>query len=306
MALGRALVQGLDLLDDVTKVVDDVAPVVTTKGGTARIARPGNRGRYLTQDEFDIVQPQRIRNARDKLDFEAETVQNIEEAYPGIPKKSLEADKATGYKRAVDRKEDAMAAVSSEESNILTPTPDNQYAFPRDTKRAKEIKAKTFEENEKLGRAVQTLEMHHLFPKGISAAIYNRIRDFIEVGDASLKDLKRIAAKMKEVTGVDTGDLESNILAMRTTPHSTFHAEMRYQPSDTFKGEKLEISKEALTKQLRSVKNMKDLEALLDDFLENDVKPIIDTANIWEDADDLIKSVNPKYTGKARYKPPKK
>ena len=267
------------------------------------LPRPGSRGRYLTQDEFDVVQPQRIRDARDVVDAAQETVQNIEEANPGIPKKVLKADGESGYKAAVRKKEDGMAKVSSEESNILTPTPDNQYAFPRDSPRAKEIKARVFKENEELGRAVEQLEMHHLFPKGISAAIYNRVRDFIEVGDAVPGDLTRVAGKLKKATGIDTGDLESNIEAMRKTPHSTFHNEMRYQPSGTFKGQKLEISKEKLTTELRKVKNLKDLEVLLDTFLEEDIIPLIKNAKIWEKMDDDIMSVSPKYTGKAKYKP---
>lgn len=275
----------------------DVIPTSTT--------RPGSRGKFLTQDQFDIVQPQRIRDARDRVDLASETVQNIEEANQGIPKKILKADKKTGYKSAVRKKEDAMALLSSEESNIISPTPENQYAFPRDTPRAKAIKIKVAEENAKLGRTLEALEMHHLFPKGVSASIYNKVRDFIEVGEASLSDLKRIAEKIKKVTGVDTGDLESNILAMRTTPHSTFHAEMRYQPSETFRGQKLEMSKEALTTELRKIKNMKDLEEVLDKFLKADIKPLIDTAKSWEGIDDVLKSINPRYTGKARYKPPK-
>ena len=90
---------------------------------------------------------------------------------------------------------------------------------------------------------------------------------------------------------------------MRKTPHSTFHNEMRYQPSATFKGQKLEISKEKLTTELRKVKNLKDLEVLLDTFLEKDIIPLIKNAKIWENMDDAIMSVSPKYTGKAKYKP---
>lgn len=279
--------------------------------GSIRIKRPGSRNWYPTQDEFDVIQPERIRAKRDELDFYTERLENITAANPGIKKSVLRADPRTGYKSAERKRTEAMAAVSSEESNIFAPTPDNQYAYPSKEARAKRIKFETKQTNDALGRQMQQLEMHHLFPKGMSAAIYNRIRDFIEAGDASLSDLKRISTRMKEITGVDTGDLESDIKAMRTTPHNRFHTEMRFQPSNTFPGESLEISKEALATQLRKIKNMRDLEELLEEFLVNDIKPLIDTAKIWEDADDVIKSFSPKYTGNAlqaestKYRPKK-
>ena len=269
-------------------------------------ARPGSRGRYLTQDEFDIVQPERIREIRDELDEASEVVQNIEEANPGIPKNILSADGSTGYKKAVAKKEELQAKLSSEESNIATPTPDNAYAFPRDSPGAKQMKAAAAAENIKLGRSIEVLEMHHLIPKGISAAVYNRARYFIEKGEATLEDLHRINAKFKKATGSDTGDLASNIQPTRTTGHKSFHGEMRYQPSLTFKGERLEISKEALTKQLNKVKTYKEFEALLDRFIADDIVPLVNDARNWEKMDDILREINPGvYTGKAKYTPPK-
>ena len=318
MGAYSSLIRSLDdVVETGVKVIDDL-PVsqvskskVTTKNGVAQLNTPSpkripKRSKPNTpQEQFNIEQQPRIDYRRDELDEVSETLQNIEESNIGVPKKELEK-KNPEYKAAKRKKKKAQAAVSSEESNVAPPTSANQYAFPAGEKRAVEIKGKVLKANEELGRTTEVLEMHHLFPKGISAAIYNKVRDFIEKGAAKSEDLVRLNDMIKGKTGVDTGDLESNILAMRETPHSTFHGEMRYQPSMTFEGEAMEISKEALTKQLRKVKNMKDLESLLEGLIDDDIMPLIQNAKDWENMDDLIKSVSPEYTGKARYKPPKK
>ena len=313
MGLLSSLVKGVDdVAKTGVKVIDDL-PVsqVSTKNGVAQLKTPPakripKRSKPGTsQGEFNIEQQPRVDFRRDELDEVSQTMQNIEESNIGVPKKELQT-KNPEYKAAKRKKKKAQAFVSSEESNVVPPTEDNQYAFPAGEKRAKEIKGEVLKANEELGRTTETLEMHHLFPKGISAAIYNKVRDFIEKGTAKSEDLVRINDMIKKKTGVDTGDLESNILAMRETPHSTFHGEMRYQPSMTFEGEAMEISKEALTKQLRKVKSMKDLESLLEGLIDDDIMPLIQNAKDWENMDDAIKSVSPEYTGKARYKPPKK
>lgn len=312
MGLLSSLVKGVDdVAKTGVKVIDDLpTSQITTKNGVAQLntkpTRIPQRPKPGTpQEQFDIQQGPRVDFRRDELDEVTEQIQNIEESNIGVPKKELKI-KSQEYRAAQRKKKKAMAAVSSEESNVVPPTKDNQYAFPAGEKRAKEIKGEVLKANEELGRTTEALEMHHLFPKGISAAIYNRVRDFIEKGKAKPSDLAQLNDMIKKKTGVDTGDLESNILAMRETPHSTFHGEMRYQPSMTFEGEAQEISKEALTKQLRKVKNMKELESLLEGFIDDDVMPLIQNAKDWENMDDVIKSVSPEYTGTARYKPPKK
>tara|TARA_A100001201_G_scaffold1147_2_gene2938 strand:+ start:215 stop:1513 length:1299 start_codon:yes stop_codon:yes gene_type:complete len=291
------------------------APVLTRQGGGVRLdsemlsptvleARVGGRGRFVSQGEFDSQQVKQMIAVQDELDEVKAVMENLETANRGISK-SLLRDTNPEYKAAVRKFESLQAKLSSEESNIVSPSPGNEFAFPRDTPRAKEIKFETRQANDALGRQMQQLEMHHLIPKGISAAIYNRVRDFIEADAATLKDLHRISDKFRAIVGIDTGDLESNILAMRKTPHSTFHQEMRYQPSATFPTERLEISKQKLTAKLRKIKNMSQLEDLLDGFLENDIKPLVQDAKNWENMDDLLRSVSPKYTGNVRYKPKK-
>jgi hypothetical protein len=268
----------------------------------ARLAkRRGGRDDFMTQEQFDSQASSRVNAVRDKRDEVKEVIQNIEENNPGVKKGVLTATNKE-YKRAKENLEDLEAYVSSEESNIRAPEPGNEWAYPPNMPRAREIKAA---ENDIRG-TMEVFELHHLIPKGISAAMMNRVRDFIEDGVATVEDLKRFAMRPTELGLPDIGDLETNLNPMSRVPHSTFHTEMRYQGSYQFPGQKLEISKQNLATELRKITSFKDLEILWDEMLQGDIKYLVETNQLWEKADEVIKSVNPEYTGTARYKPPTK
>jgi len=277
-------------------------PLLSVSKGSARLKpRRGGRGDFMSQEEFDSQSAARINAVRDKRDEVKEVIQNIEENNPGVKKGVLVATNPE-YKRAKDNLEDLEALVSSEESNIRAPEPDKEWAYPPSQPRAREIKAA---ENDIRG-TMEVFELHHLVPKGISAAMMNRVRDFIEDGVATVEDLKRFAMRPTELGLPNIGDLEDNIKAMMRIPHNRFHTEMRYQGSYQFPGQKLEISKQNLATELRKIKNFKDLELLWNEMLKGDIKYLVETANLWEKADEAIKSVSPSYTGTALYKPPTK
>ena len=282
-------------------VIPGPGEAVTISKGAARLApRRGGRGDFLPQEQYDVVRPERINAVRDKLDETKEVIKNIEENNPGVKKGVLAATNKE-YKRAKENVENFEALLSSEESNILAPQPGKEWAYPPTQPRAKEIKAA---ENDIRG-TMEAFELHHLIPKGISAAVMNRVRDFIEEGVATVEDLKRFASRPTELGLPDIGDLETNLNPMSRVPHSRFHTEMRYQTSEQFPKEQLEISKQKLASQLQKVKSFKDLERLWEQMLKGDIKYLVETAKIWEPADELIKSVSPQYTGTALYKPKK-
>ena len=326
-AAGKSIARGvkkafpLEGLDNIARG-GPPTPQLATAGAAPRVQLNVSRGKAnlqvmearakpgMTQEQWDTQRGAEIRAKRDKVSDAKVAMENIEASNPGVPKNVLKAKDmggsinekgkyTDGYKSQQRRYEDGQAEVSSAESNIPVPTPDNPYAFPRDTLGAKQFKEEVGIANEALGRAVEQLELHHLIPKGMSAAIYNRARDFIEKGLVDPKYLNRIAEKFKKITGADTGDLRSGILPMRNTPHKTYHNEMRFQPSDTFPGESMEIMKEALTTKLNQINNPKDFEILLDNLIKNDIKPLVDNARIWEKSDDVIRSVSPDFTGRA-------
>ena len=267
----------------------------------ARLApRRGGRGDFLPQEQYDVVRPERINAVRDKLDETKEVIQNIEENNPGVKKNVLAATNKE-YKRAKENVEDLEALLSSEESNIRAPQQGNEWAYPPNMPRAKEVKAV---ENDIRG-TVEAFELHHLIPKGISAAMMNRVRGFIDEGVATVEDLKRFAKRPTELGLPDIGDLETNLSPMSRIPHNRFHTEMRYQGSYQFPKQKLEISKQNLASELAKIKNFKDLERLWDEMLKGDVKYLVETARDWEKMDEAIRSVSPTYTGTALYKPKK-
>ena len=246
-----------------------------------------NRGsaRFITQDQFATQQPARINKVRDQLDEANTIVRNIEEANPGISSKELSL-KNKAYKAAKKVQKNKSAQVSSEESNVLAPSPGREQAYPPSKPRAKEMKTADLARR----GTIEALELHHKLPKGISAGFFNRVRDFIEDGTASTKDLERFAKKAQKA-GMEAGDIEQNMLPMSKKPHNQFHTEMRAQGSNQFPGANLEIKKGELTKRLRNVKNIKDLESLWDNFLADDGKYIYQTAEVWEELDALIKSI---------------
>lgn len=251
----------------------------------------------MTQPEWDTQRGAEIRIQRTNVEDAKAAMENIEANNPGVSKAMLKAKDVDGYKTYLRRYEDGQAKISSAESNIVAPTTDNPYAFPRGTPGAAQFKEEVKAANEALGRSIEQLDLHHLIPKGMSAAIYNRARDFIEKGLVDEKYLNRLAEKFRKLTGADTGDLKSGILPMRKPQHDAMHLESRLQPSDTFPGESMEIMKEALTTKLNQINNPKDFEILVDNLLKNDIKPLVDNARVWENLDDVIKSINPDFTG---------
>ena len=254
----------------------------------------------MTQPKWDTQRGAEIRIQRTNVEDAKTAMENIEANNLGVSKAMLKAKDVDGYKTYLRRYEDGQAKISSAESNIVAPTTDNPYAFPRGTPGAAQFKEEVKTANEALGRSIEQLDLHHLVPKGMSAAIYNRARDFIEKGLVDAKYLNRLAEKFKKVTGADSGDLTSGILPMRKPPHDAMHLEMRLQPSDTFPGESMEIMKEALTTKLNQINNPKDFEIMLDNLLENDIKPLVENARNWENMDDLIKTESPSFTGLAK------
>lgn len=270
------------------------------------VSRGGARFKFKTQGQFNVTQPARIDAARNAVDDSNLILRNIEEANPGV-KVSVLTDTIPEYKAAKKALADRMPKVSSEESNLLAPGLGREQAYPRTKPRAKELKGKYVKDARReiqqgVNQVIEQVDLHHKFPKGISAAFFNRARDFIEDGKMTYNELVDMAKRAQQ-RGLEPGDVETNLNPMFKTPHDSFHAEMRGQSSNQFPGENLEISKTKLAQRLRKVKTKKDLDALWDEMLSDDVKYLYETAEIWEPLDKTIKSVSPKFTGKAKSKP---
>lgn len=279
-------------------MVDGVPGVNVSKGGA--------RFKFKTQGEFNVTQPARIDAARDAVDNAKLILRNIEEANPGV-KPGVLRKTIPEYKAAQKALGAKNPEVSSAESTLLPFGLGREQAYPRTKPRAKEIKSKFIKDARRelqqgIDQVIEQVDLHHKFPKGISAAFFNRGRDLIEDGKMTYNELVDMA-KRAQKRGLEPGDVETNLEPMFKTPHDTFHAEMRAQGSNQFPGNNLEISKTKLTQKLRQVKSKKDLDALWDEMLADDVQYLYETASIWQPMDKTIKSVSPEFTGKALSKP---
>ena len=270
------------------------------------VSRGGARFKVKTQAAWNSSQGRRIDNVRQDVDDIKLILQNIEEANPGV-KPGVLRETIPEYKAAQKALGAKMPQVSSEESNLLAPGLGREQAYPRTKPRAKEVKGKFIKDARRdiqqgVNQVIEQVDLHHKFPKGISAAFFNRGRDLIEDGKMTYNELVDMASRAQK-RGLEPGDVETNLEPMFKTPHDTFHAEMRAQGSNQFPGENLEISKTKLTQKLRKVKTKKDLDALWDEMLADDVQYLYETASIWQPMDKVIKEISPKFTGKAKSKP---
>jgi len=270
------------------------------------VSRGGARFKFKTQADWNFSQGKRIDNVRQDVDDIKLILQNIEEANPGV-KPGVLRETIPDYKAAQKALGAKMPQVSSEESNLLAPGLGREQAYPRTKPRAKEIKGKFIKDARRdieqgVNQIIEQVDLHHKFPKGMSAAVFNRGRDLIEDGKMTYNDLVDMAKRAQQ-RGLEPGDVETDLLPMFKTPHDSFHLEMRAQGSNQFPKENLEISKNKLTQKLRQVKSKKELNALWDEMLSDDVKYLYETSEIWQPMDKLIKEISPKFTGKAKSKP---
>ena len=176
------------------------------------------------------------------------------------------------------------AKLSSAQSNVEPFTPESPQAYPPNTAAAKQMVA-----TEKIKRGTtDILHLHHKLPKGMSAAFFDRMDQFISRGEAVNDDLLDMANEAKKL-GLKTGDAKQNILPIADKPHSTLHTEMRAMDTGLFG--KMELGKTELTAAMREAKTPADLKKLWKEWLNSDATYLVETAEIWEPLDDLIKEV---------------
>ena len=185
------------------------------------------------------------------------------------------------YKSLNERKTDAQEALSQAQSNVLPFDKEgpNQSFFR--TKQALDEK-----KLEQSARAVKGfLEQHHRFPKGISAAYFDKMDDLISKGKATKDDLIAMA-EFAANQGRRTGDVRVNLLNMAKDPHNELHTILRKQGA--------EIPKSAIENMLKKVDNVDELMRQWKEVLAGDVAYNMDTAAVWEPLDNLLKEIQSK------------
>jgi len=173
---------------------------------------------------------------------------------------------------------------SSAQSNVLPFTPEDPKAYPQNVTAAKEMVAA-----EKARRGtIETLHLHHKLPKGMSAAFFDRMDYFISRNEASYEDLLEMADEATKI-GLRTGDAKSNLVAIADKSHTTLHTEMRAMDSGMFG--KMELGKKELMAAMREAKDPKSLKALWKSWINDDAKYLVETAEVWEPLDNLLKEI---------------
>tara|TARA_B100001741_G_scaffold312925_1_gene317502 strand:- start:660 stop:2138 length:1479 start_codon:yes stop_codon:yes gene_type:complete len=192
-----------------------------------------------------------------------------------------EGDMTRVYESLNNRKTDAQEALSQAQSNVLPFEKEgpNQNFF----RKKQALDEKKLEES---ARAIKGfLEQHHRFPKGISAAYFDKMDDLISKGKATKDDLIAMA-EFAANQGRRTGDVRVNLLNMAKDPHNELHTILRKQGA--------EIPKSAIENMLKKVDNVDELMRQWKEVLAGDVAYNMDTAAVWEPLDNLLKEIQSK------------
>lgn len=176
-----------------------------------------------------------------------------------------------------DKIGDAEEMLSRRQSNVLIPDSDDPLWY----KSSKSKAAKKLEQTRR--KMVGTyLEEHHIFPKGMSAAFFNRMDELIAAGVAEADDLL-LMAEYAAKSGVKAGDVKSNLVNLMKEPHNELHQILRGQGD--------EIGKQQWGKILSEVDTVDDVLVLWRDVIGKNVKPNAETARIWQPLNDLVEEI---------------
>jgi len=128
------------------------------------------------------------------------------------------------------------------------------------------------------------LQQHHLIPKGMTAAYFDKMDQLIASGKAKLDDLV-LMAEVAAAKGKPTGDVKVNIEDMIPKPHNEMHMVLRSQGA--------EVAKSKLIKDLSKVNTVDELmEKWVREFdPDGNFTYNYETAKVWEGLDKLLKEL---------------
>jgi len=171
-------------------------------------------------------------------------------------------------------------------SNVLPFEKEGDYSKWYASSAAKPFKQKA----EKILRArgelqiKEYLQQHHLIPKGMTAAYFDKMDQLIASGKAKLDDLV-LMAEVAAAKGKPTGDVKVNIEDMIPKPHNEMHMVLRSQGA--------EVAKSKLIKDLSKVNTVDELmEKWVREFdPDGNFTYNYETAKVWEGLDKLLKEL---------------
>jgi len=198
------------------------------------------------------------------------------------------ADKVFAKVRSnlAEKKAEADTMWSRTKSNVLPFEKEGNFSKWYNSSAAKPFKQKA----EKILRArgdlkiKEYLEQHHLIPKGMTAAYFDKMDQLIANGKAKLDDLV-LMAEVAVAKGKPTGDVKVNIEDMIPGPHNEMHMVLRSQGA--------EVSKSKLIKDLSKVNSVDELmEKWVREFdPDGNFTYNYETAKVWQGLDKLLKEL---------------
>lgn len=288
----------------------NVLPVITAtdqptldvvRGGvkTGDVLDTGREGKRLIQRNRDI---ERYRNIIETKNTQLKALRElrgdptnlkkfIDDADPDLQAywKSEKGDIDAIVKRLTANKKNAQESLSRAQSNVLPFDSTRQAAELGSMENVNFFRSKIGLSEKKLEESARKvdgfLEQHHLFPKGMSAAFFNKMDELIEAGKATKDDLI-LMAEYATTQGMRTGDVKANLINMLKDPHNELHTALRAQGA--------ELSKSDWVQFLKDTDNVDDLLVQWRELLAGDAKYNVETAKIWESLYDEIAKIQSK------------
>jgi len=233
------------------------------------------------QAKFNTKRLQKIEQSASKELTAKETIQNLKDTYGKKPSK---AENELVY-RMLSRAEGALGRAKEDLSRAQSNVFADKAVYFRSTpsKKAKAVEIINRRTYRKIPNNVSIqIDEHHGFPKGMSAALFDRMDQFIAKGIADPDDLL-VMARHAERKGALAGDYKSNMINLVKKPHDELHNYLKNSGDELSKKQWIDVARKAKTPD--------DLLIIFDDLLDRNVIPNLETAKIWQPLSDLIEDI---------------
>jgi len=184
------------------------------------------------------------------------------------------------------RKTNADTAWSQLKSNVLPFEKEGDFSKWYGSDAAKPMRRKAEQILRAKGdlKIKEYLQQHHLIPKGMTAAYFDKMDQLIAAGKAQPDDLI-VMAQIALKKGMPTGDVKVNLKDLIPTPHAELHTILRRQGD--------EVAKTKLIKDLSKVNSVDDLmRKWVKEFSpEGRFTYNYETASIFQELDSLLEEL---------------
>jgi hypothetical protein len=209
------------------------------------------------------------------------TIQELKNTYGKKPKKEENELVYRMFSRAEGALGRAKESLSRAQSNVF----EDQDVFFRSTQSKKQKAVEIAERriSRKIPNNVKIqIDEHHGFPKGMSAALFDRMDQFIAEGLAEPDDLL-VMARHAARKGALAGDYKPNMINLVKKPHDELHNYLKTSGD--------ELSKEQWKQVAKKAKTPDELLIIFDDLLDRNIVPNVQTAKIWQPMFDLVEDI---------------